>query len=62
LQVIGINTAIRANAAGIGFAIPIDTAEMAMKTLSTGEPPLSLLLLVYFACCQCLPCIHSCLY
>ena len=29
-EVIGINTAIRANAAGIGFAIPIDVAEKAM--------------------------------
>mmetsp|Transcript_18277 Transcript_18277/g.55149 ORF Transcript_18277/g.55149 Transcript_18277/m.55149 type:complete len:489 (-) Transcript_18277:406-1872(-) len=36
-EVIGINTAIRANAAGIGFAIPIDTAEKAMKVLSTGK-------------------------
>jgi len=36
-EVIGINTAIRANAAGIGFAIPIDTAELAMKTLATGK-------------------------
>ena len=36
---IGINTAIRANAAGIGFAIPIDTAEKAMKVLSTGVLP-----------------------
>ena len=24
-EVIGVNTAIRANAAGIGFAIPVDT-------------------------------------
>jgi len=30
--VVGINTAIRANAAGIGFAIPIDTAEKATRT------------------------------
>ena len=34
---IGINTAIRANAAGIGFAIPIDTAEKAMRELSQGR-------------------------
>ncbi|EOD08844.1 hypothetical protein EMIHUDRAFT_68105, partial [Emiliania huxleyi CCMP1516] len=31
-EVVGINTAIRANAAGIGFAIPIDTAEKATGT------------------------------
>ena len=36
-EVIGINTAIRANAAGIGFAIPIDTAERAMRELSQGR-------------------------
>ena len=36
-EVIGINTAIRANAAGIGFAIPIDTAERAMKELKQGK-------------------------
>jgi S1-C subfamily serine protease len=36
-EVIGINTAIRANAAGIGFAIPIDTAEKAIKELSLGR-------------------------
>ena len=36
-EVIGINTAIRANAAGIGFAIPIDTAEKAMRELSQGR-------------------------
>ena len=36
-EVIGINTAIRANAAGIGFAIPIDTAEKAMRELSAGR-------------------------
>lgn len=36
-QVVGINTAIRANAAGIGFAIPIDTAEKAMRELSEGR-------------------------
>ena len=34
---IGINTAIRANAAGIGFAIPIDTAGRAMKELAQGK-------------------------
>eukprot|EP00965_Chrysotila_dentata_P148150 4890519-Pleurochrysis_carterae.AAC.1 len=37
LQVIGINTAIRANAAGIGFAIPIDTASKAMRELAVGR-------------------------
>jgi len=37
VQVVGINTAIRANAAGIGFAIPIDTAEKAMKMLAAGK-------------------------
>ena len=36
-QVIGVNTAIRANAAGIGFAIPIDAAERAMRELSAGR-------------------------
>ena len=36
-EVIGINTAIRANANGIGFAIPIDTAEKAMRELSQGK-------------------------
>jgi len=36
-EVIGINTAIRANAAGIGFAIPINTAEKAMRELSQGR-------------------------
>jgi len=36
-EVIGINTAIRANAAGIGFAIPIDTAEKAMRDLKEGR-------------------------
>ena len=36
-EVIGINTAIRANAAGIGFAIPIDIAEKAMRELSQGR-------------------------
>jgi len=36
-EVIGVNTAIRANAAGIGFAIPIDTAERAMRSLAVGR-------------------------
>ena len=36
-QVIGVTTAIRANAAGIGFAIPIDSAEAAMKELAAGR-------------------------
>merc|ERR1712159_129849 len=36
-EVIGVNTAIRANAAGIGFAIPIDAAERAMRELSAGR-------------------------
>jgi len=36
-EVIGINTAIRANAAGIGFAIPIDTASKAMRELAVGR-------------------------
>lgn len=36
-EVIGVNTAIRANAAGIGFAIPIDTAQRAIKELSRGR-------------------------
>jgi len=35
--VIGVNTAIRANAAGIGFAIPIDTAERAVRILAEGK-------------------------
>ena len=34
---IGVNTAIRANAAGIGFAIPIDTAERAVRILAEGK-------------------------
>ena len=34
---IGVNTAIRANAAGIGFAIPIDTADKAMRELAQGK-------------------------
>ena len=33
-EVIGINTAIRANANGIGFAIPIGTAKEVMFALS----------------------------
>lgn len=36
-EVVGINTAIRANANGIGFAIPIDTAEPALRELSSGR-------------------------
>lgn len=36
-QVIGINTAIRANAAGIGFAIPINKAKEVMPQLARGE-------------------------
>ena len=36
-EVIGINTAIRANANGIGFAIPIDVASKAMNTLAQGK-------------------------
>lgn len=36
-EVIGINTLIRANAAGIGFAIPIDTAEPAVRELAEGR-------------------------
>jgi len=36
-EVIGINTAIRANATGIGFAIPINTAKQIMPVLARGE-------------------------
>ncbi|ASC73286.1 Putative serine protease HhoB [Halomicronema hongdechloris C2206] len=37
-QVIGMNTAIRANAQGLGFAIPIETAErIAEQLFTTGE-------------------------
>jgi S1-C subfamily serine protease len=36
-EVIGINTAIRANATGIGFAIPINTAKQIMPILARGE-------------------------
>lgn len=36
-EVIGINTAIRANASGIGFAIPINKAKEVMPVLSRGE-------------------------
>lgn len=36
-QVIGINTAIRANAAGIGFAIPINKAKEVTPQLARGE-------------------------
>ena len=37
-EVIGVNTAIRANAAGIGFAIPIDTAEKVSRRSPTPTP------------------------
>ena len=36
-EVIGINTAIRANATGIGFAIPINTAKSIKDRLARGE-------------------------
>lgn len=36
-EVIGINTAIRANATGIGFAIPINKAKEIMPKLARGE-------------------------
>lgn len=36
-EVIGINTAIRANATGIGFAIPINTAKALKDPLATGQ-------------------------
>jgi S1-C subfamily serine protease len=36
-EVIGINTAIRANAMGIGFAIPINKAKQIMPILERGE-------------------------
>jgi S1-C subfamily serine protease len=36
-DVIGINTAIRADAEGIGFAIPIDTAKSVQDRLARGE-------------------------
>jgi S1-C subfamily serine protease len=36
-EVIGINTAIRANAAGIGFAIPINKAKEVMPQLARGQ-------------------------
>lgn len=36
-EVIGINTAIRADAMGIGFAIPINRAKEIAKVLSTGQ-------------------------
>ena len=36
-EVIGINTAIRADAQGIGFAIPIDTAKAIQDPLARGE-------------------------
>uniref|UniRef100_A0A7S1TJS6 PDZ domain-containing protein n=2 Tax=Compsopogon caeruleus TaxID=31354 RepID=A0A7S1TJS6_9RHOD len=36
-QVVGLNTAIRANAEGIGFAIPIDRAKDVLNELSNGR-------------------------
>jgi S1-C subfamily serine protease len=36
-EVIGINTAIRADAMGIGFAIPIDRAKQLQATLEAGQ-------------------------
>jgi S1-C subfamily serine protease len=36
-EVIGINTAIRANAAGIGFAIPINKAKQVIPLLAQGQ-------------------------
>lgn len=36
-EVIGINTAIRADAMGIGFAIPINKAKSLQNTLATGQ-------------------------
>jgi S1-C subfamily serine protease len=36
-EVIGINTAIRADANGIGFAIPINKAKQVKDILSRGE-------------------------
>jgi S1-C subfamily serine protease len=36
-EVVGISTAIRPNAEGIGFAIPIDTAKSVMEMLAKGE-------------------------
>ena len=36
-EVIGVNTAVRANAIGVGFAIPIDTAETAVHILAEGK-------------------------
>ena len=36
-EVIGINTAIRADAMGIGFAIPIDRAKQLQVTLESGQ-------------------------
>lgn len=36
-EVIGINTAIRADAAGIGFAIPIDKVKVIKDTLAAGK-------------------------
>ena len=36
-EVVGVNTAVRANAIGVGFAIPIDTAERAVHILAEGK-------------------------
>jgi S1-C subfamily serine protease len=36
-EVIGINTAIRADATGIGFAIPVNKAKSIQETLATGQ-------------------------
>tara|TARA_B100000768_G_C11202752_1_gene342490 strand:+ start:202 stop:387 length:186 start_codon:yes stop_codon:yes gene_type:complete len=48
-EVIGVNTAIRANAAGIGFAIPIDTAEKVSARSPTPPPRLPLTLALALA-------------
>ena len=48
-EVIGVNTAIRANAAGIGFAIPIDTAEKVSTRNPTPPPRLPLTLALALA-------------
>jgi S1-C subfamily serine protease len=37
-EVVGISTAIRADAEGIGFAIPINTAKRVVETLAAGRP------------------------
>ena len=36
-EVIGVNTAVRSNLIGVGFAIPIDTAEAAVRSLAEGK-------------------------